>query len=89
MHIKSTHPYAQLFIGGDFNCPGMNWLDGFIRMYITEHIDSQIRLFADDCLMYRIIDSREDHTILQKDLTLLTNWAKNGKSNLIYINVPL
>ena len=43
---------------------------------ITEHIDSHIRLFADDCLMYKIIHSPEDHTILQKDLTLLTNWAK-------------
>ena len=43
---------------------------------ITEYIDSQIRLFADDCLMYKIIHSPEDDTILQKDLTLLTNWAE-------------
>ena len=43
---------------------------------ITEHIDSQICLFADDCLLYRIIHSPEDHTIFQKDLTLLTNLAK-------------
>ena len=43
---------------------------------ITQHIDNQICLFVDDCLMYWIIYSPEDHTILQKDLTLLTNWAK-------------
>ena len=35
-----------------------------------------MRLFVDDCLMYKIIHSPEDHTILQKDLTLLTNWAE-------------
>ena len=55
---------------------------------ITEHIDSQIRLFADDCLMYRIIHSPEDHRILQKDdLTVLTNWAKIGKWNCINVKV--
>ena len=54
---------------------------------ITEHIDSQIRLFVDDCLMYKIIHSPEDHTILQKDLTLLTNWAERWQMELIYINV--
>ena len=43
---------------------------------ITEHIDSQIRLFADDCLVYRIIHSPEDHITLQKGLTMLTNWAE-------------
>ena len=42
---------------------------------ITEHIDSRIHLFVDDCLIYRIIHSPEDHTILQKDLTILANWA--------------
>ena len=34
-----------------------------------------IRLFADDALLYRRIDSHEDHEQLQKDLNTLTAWA--------------
>jgi len=33
------------------------------------------RLFADDCLAYRSINSIEDQIIFQKDLTSLNNWA--------------
>ncbi|XP_072022797.1 uncharacterized protein [Amphiura filiformis] len=45
---------------------------------ITDHIDSstKIRLFADDCLLYRVIHTSQDTDILQKDLTSLCNWAE-------------
>ncbi|XP_065886701.1 uncharacterized protein [Dysidea avara] len=36
---------------------------------------SQLRLFADDCLVYRSIYSPEDHKILQSDLDTLSSWA--------------
>ena len=42
---------------------------------ITSNIHSQLRLFADDCLIYRPINSPEDHTILQNDLLKLSIWA--------------
>ena len=42
---------------------------------IVENISSKIRLFADDCLLYRIITSVHDTTALQKDLDTLTQWA--------------
>ena len=38
-------------------------------------VSSQVRLFADDCLLYRKIESQEDHTILQQDLIELEKWA--------------
>ena len=38
-------------------------------------VSSQVRLFADDCLLYRKIKSQEDHTILQQDLIELEKWA--------------
>ena len=38
-------------------------------------VKSQVRLFADDCLLYRPIKSEEDHTILQQDLANLESWA--------------
>ena len=38
-------------------------------------VKSQVRLFADDCLLYRPIKSEEDHTILQQDLADLESWA--------------
>ena len=42
---------------------------------ITENINSQIHLFADDCLIYRLINSIEDHLILQSDLHTLVDWS--------------
>ena len=37
-------------------------------------ISSKVRLFADDCLVYREIKSRQDQNNLQKDLNLLESW---------------
>ena len=38
-------------------------------------VSAQVRLFADDCLLYRKTKSQEDHTILQQDLIELEKWA--------------
>ena len=38
-------------------------------------VSSKVRLFADDCLIYRHIKNNEDHITLQKDLNLLENWG--------------
>ena len=43
---------------------------------ISNNIHSQLCLFADDCLVYRIIRSSGDHLILQDDFNTLTSWAK-------------
>ena len=42
---------------------------------IVENITSKLRLFADDCLLYRVITSEQDTTALQKDLYILAQWA--------------
>ena len=34
-----------------------------------------ITLFADDCLIYKVIHSSTDHQTLQQDLTILSKWA--------------
>jgi len=39
------------------------------------NIDTRCRLFADDCLLYRIIDGLEDQVQLQSDLRELEQWA--------------
>ena len=46
----------------------------YINDLITD-INSTIRLFADDCLIYRVINSSADHQLLQQDLNTLSNWA--------------
>ena len=38
-------------------------------------ISSKVRLFADDCLVYREIKSRQDQNDLQKDLNLRETWG--------------
>ena len=42
---------------------------------IVDEIDSDIRLFADDCVCYRPIKSIQDCKILQKDINHLAAWA--------------
>ena len=42
---------------------------------ITRSISSPLRLFADDCLLYRVIDSQHDASILQQDLDRLSEWV--------------
>ena len=39
-------------------------------------VSSTLRLFADDCILYRVIDSPRDSEILQQDLNLITQWCK-------------
>ena len=43
---------------------------------ITEDISSQLRLFADDCLLYCAIKSEQDPILPQQDLDTLSQWAK-------------
>ena len=38
-------------------------------------VSSQVRLFADDCLLYREINTFQDHVALQQDLHNLEQWA--------------
>jgi hypothetical protein len=39
-------------------------------------VKSSVRLFADDCLLYRPIHGEEDQVSLQKDLQKLSEWAE-------------
>ena len=43
---------------------------------ISDGVLSSIRLFADDCVLYRQVQTREDYTMLQQDLSTLSQWAK-------------
>ena len=50
----------------------------FTTLYINDLpsvISSKVRLFADDCLVYREIKSSQDQNDLQKDLNLLETWG--------------
>ena len=43
---------------------------------ITADKESEIRLFADDCVCYREIKDKEDTFKLQRDIDRLGNWAR-------------
>ena len=43
---------------------------------ITADIESEIRLFADDCVCYREIKDKEDTLKLQRDIDRLGDWAR-------------
>ena len=44
---------------------------------IGENITSSIKLFADDCLLFREINSEQDAKDLQNDLNDVINWSKH------------
>ena len=44
-------------------------------------VKSQVRLFADDCMLYRKIQTFNDHIVLQNDLTQLGKWANTWGMN--------
>ena len=44
---------------------------------LPDHVTSNVRLFADDCLLYRQIKSEKDQEELQRDLYNLEVWASN------------
>lgn len=44
---------------------------------LPTNISSQIRLFADDCVIYRPINCPNDSQILQNDLITIETWCKN------------
>jgi retron-type reverse transcriptase len=46
---------------------------------IGENLNSKARLFADDCLLYRSIESPTDCALLQEDLNTLLLWAATWK----------
>ena len=43
---------------------------------LPHHVQSQIRLFADDCLLYRPICDVSDSFALQRDLLSLESWSE-------------
>ena len=43
--------------------------------YLPSTVSSQVRLFADDCLLYRLIKCQADQEKLQRDLSPLQDWA--------------
>ena len=43
---------------------------------IVDTVDSENRLFADDCVCYRHIENDQDCIQLQRDIDHLTSWAK-------------
>ena len=45
---------------------------------LPESVKSSVRLFADDCLLYRKVKSSRDQEILQEDLKNLETWASNS-----------
>ena len=60
---------------------------------IVLNVKSEIRLFADDILMYKTIKNSNDHEILQEDLNTLKRWAdtwlmkfNNPKFNVLQIS---
>lgn len=49
---------------------------------LPNNISSCMRVFADDCILYRPIKSPDDHLILQHDLQIVSNWCEAWQMKL-------
>jgi len=49
---------------------------------LADNLNSNIRLFADDCVIYREINSDRDHTLLQEDINTLDTWQNTWQMKL-------
>ena len=48
---------------------------------LPSRVSSTARLFADDCLLYRVISNQEDAASLQEDLDHLQEWERDWQMN--------
>ena len=44
---------------------------------LPKEVNSTVKLYADDVLLYRAIHSIADHDMLQKDLDIINKWAES------------
>ena len=44
-------------------------------------VNSKVRLFADDCLLYREIKNNQDQIDMKRDLDALMDWGSTGDRN--------
>lgn len=49
---------------------------------ITTNIDSKIKLFADDCIIYREINNQQDHLSLNKSLNTVAEWCSHWQMTI-------
>ncbi len=49
---------------------------------LPDNLISKVRLFADDCILYRVIHSKVDEDILQDDLHRLHLWAEKNSMTI-------
>ena len=75
-------PLTLEYLKGQFRSTSLPLSHHGCNIYVHGHIynlpdcvKSQVRLFADDCLLYRTINSQSDHLTFQKDLEALEKWA--------------
>ena len=78
---ESSFAQVQSGVPQGTGCP---WPLMFL-LYINDincGISSKLRLFADDCILYRTISDQNDHFHLQTDLDLIVKWTETWQMNL-------
>jgi len=54
-------------------------------LYINDinfNITSQLRIFVDNCILYRVIGNQQDQLLLQHDINLIVKWTQIWQMSL-------
>ena len=56
--IKEKHPHTKIIIGGDFNCPGIDWEHGFLsaESYTSRLLREKLLTFLQDFHLNQIVN---------------------------------
>ena len=56
VYIKLKYPRAQVILGGDFNCPGIDWHHGTLtESYISHHFRQELLSLSHDTQMSQLV----------------------------------
>ena len=73
----SCYKWSKIWLGSGFvGCPPGHRSWSLICSFYTSDMESEIRLFIDDCICYREIKDEEDTLKLQRDIDRLGSWAR-------------
>jgi len=54
--VKQKFPHSQIILGGDFNCPGINWQNGtLLNLYVSCHFQEKLIPLSQNNCYFQVV----------------------------------